>query len=214
MVGDLFWHQPTHRLGNTLDLCMTSSQELVAGVEVIAPLSSSDHNRLEVTVVGMAGKGSTKEEVPDWSKADMKAMRDTLGEVAWGEEFGQLGGVQCMEKLYEVLDRVTRVCVPTKLRRTNSRPLWMNQNIMRMLRWKRRLWRAYTGEGYYRQDYRDYLAYQEVQKEHKKAIRRAKRKLEKDLAKKAKNNPKKFFSYMKTKTANRVRGGRDPVHGE
>ena len=216
MLGDLFWHQlvtePTHRLGNTLDLCMTSSQELVAGVEVIAPLGSSDHNGLEVTVVGMAGKGSTKEEVPDWSKADMKAMRDKLGEVAWGEEFGQLGGVQCMDKFYEVLDRVTRDCVPTKLRRTSSRPLWMNQNIMRMLRRKRRLWRAYTGEGYYRQDYRDYLAYQEVQKELKKAIRKAKRKLEKDLAKKAKKNPKKFFSYMRTKTANRVSVG--PLLGE
>ena len=54
----------------------------------------------------------------------------------------------------------------------------MNQNIMRMLRRKRRLWRAYTGEGYYRQDYQDYLAYQEVQKELKKQIRKAKRKLE------------------------------------
>ena len=57
-VGDMFWHQlvtePTHRLGNTLDLCMTSSLELVAGVEVIAPLGSSDHNGLEVNVVGMA----------------------------------------------------------------------------------------------------------------------------------------------------------------
>ena len=34
-VGDMFWHQlvtePTHRLGNTLDLCLTSSLELVAG---------------------------------------------------------------------------------------------------------------------------------------------------------------------------------------
>ena len=34
-MQDLFWHQlvrgPTHRLGNTLDLCMTSSLDLVAG---------------------------------------------------------------------------------------------------------------------------------------------------------------------------------------
>ena len=37
------WHQmvsvPTHRLGNTLDLCLVSSLELVAGMEVIAPLT-------------------------------------------------------------------------------------------------------------------------------------------------------------------------------
>ena len=87
-----------------------------------------------------------------------------------------------------------------------------NQNIMSMLRRKRRLWRAYTGEGYYRQDYQDYLAYQEVQKELKKQIRKAKRKLEKDLAKKAKKNPKKFYAYMKSKTSNRVSVG--PLVGE
>ena len=147
-----------HRLGNTLDLCLASSLELVAGLEVTAPLGSSDHKGLEVTIVGMDLAGSSKEKVPDWAKADMKAMRDNLREVEWEDEFSQLGGVQCMEKFYEVLDRVTRQCVPTKLRRTSSRPLWMNQNIMRMLRRKRRLWRAYSGEGYYRQDYQDYLA--------------------------------------------------------
>ena len=55
-LQDMFWHQlvrgPTHRLGNTLDLCLTSSMELVTGVEIIAPLGGSDHNGLEVGIVG------------------------------------------------------------------------------------------------------------------------------------------------------------------
>jgi hypothetical protein len=70
-MADMFWHQlvrgPTHRLGNTLDLCMTSSLELVAGVEVIAPLGNSDHSGLGVEIVGMPTDRSTKEEVPDWA---------------------------------------------------------------------------------------------------------------------------------------------------
>ena len=37
-----------------------------------------------------------------------------------------------------------------------------------------------------------------AEEELKKMIRKAKRKLEKDLARKAKKNPKKFFSYMKS----------------
>ena len=56
------------------------------------------------------------------------------------------------------------------------------------------LWRAYTEDGYYQQDYQDFLAYQEVQKEIKKLIKKAKRKLERSLAKKAKKDPKKFYS--------------------
>jgi hypothetical protein len=216
MMEDKFWHQlvrePTHRLGNTLDLCMTSSLELVAGVEVTAPLGTSDHSGLEVNIIGMAAEGSTKEEVPDWAKADMRGMKEKLWEVDWEEEFRELGGVGCMDKFYEVLGRVTRECVPTKLRRSSNRPLWMTDNVMRMLRKKRRLWRAYSGEGYYRADYRDYVAYQEVQKELRKQIRKAKRKLEKDLAKKAKKNPKKFYGYLKSKTSNRVSVG--PLMGE
>ena len=94
----------------------------------------------------------------------MERMREMLGEVDWEVELGQLGGRESMDKFYQVVDRVTRECVPTKMRRAGTRPLWMTQNIMRMIRRKRRLWRAYSREEYYRQDYRDYLAYQEVQR--------------------------------------------------
>ena len=211
-VGDMFWEQvvrePTHRLGNILDLCLTSSLELVAGVEIVSPLGNSDHSGLEVSLVGRAPDVSTKEEVPDWAKADMQAMREKLGQIRWEEEFGQLSGTACMEKFYEVLGRVTRDCVPTKIRRAGTKSLWMNGNIMRMLRRKRRLWKAYSGDGYYRQDYQDFLAYQEI----KKLIRKAKRKLERNLAKKAKKDPKKFYSYLKGKTSNRVSVG--PLVGE
>ena len=66
-VGDMFWHQlvkePTHSLGNTLDLCLTSSLELVAGLEVIAPLGNIDHKGIEVNIVGRGADVSTKEEV-------------------------------------------------------------------------------------------------------------------------------------------------------
>ena len=83
---------------------------------------------------------------------------DRLGEVDWKKELGQMDGLECMDRFYEVLDTITKECVPTRLRRTKNRPLWMNRNIMRMLRRKRRLWRAYTREGVYREDFRDFRA--------------------------------------------------------
>ena len=95
--------------------------------------------------------------------------------------------------------------------RAINKPLWMTGNIMRLLRRKRRLWRAYSTEEYYGQDYRDYMAYNEIQMEIKREVKKAKRKLEKDLAKKAKKNPKKFYAYLKSKTSNRV--GVGPLMG-
>ena len=94
MLGDIFWSQlvrgPTHRDGNTLDLCI-SSPELVAGVEVIQPLGTSDHSGLEVNIIWNTADGTTMEEVPDWGKADMMTMKTKLSEVVWEDELGDLG---------------------------------------------------------------------------------------------------------------------------
>ena len=116
-LHDMFWHQlvkePTHRLGNLLDLCVTSSLELITAVKVVERLGASDHKRLEVSLLGATADRTTKE---------------------WGVELDQLSGVESMHKFYSLVDEVTQECVPTKLRRSSNRP-----NIMKLLRKKRRL---------------------------------------------------------------------------
>ena len=51
MLGDKFWTQtvrgPTQQSGNTLDLVIPSSEELIAEVETLDHLGTSDHNKLE-----------------------------------------------------------------------------------------------------------------------------------------------------------------------
>ena len=75
---------------------------------------------------------------------------------------------------------------------------------MRLLRKKKRLWRNYTSDDYYRQDYASYQAYKKVQTDVKKAVKQAKRKIERSLAKASKRNNKQFLCYLKKKTSNRV----------
>ena len=82
-----------------------------------------------------------------WSYVSlMVKMREMLGETEWGEELDQLSGVESMDRFYDLVDKVAQECVPTKLRRSSNKPLWMTPNIMKMLRRKKRLWRAYTQE--------------------------------------------------------------------
>ena len=215
-IHDKFWQQlimePTHKDGNILDLCITSSSEFLAGVEVTEPLGESDHNKLEVTIYGPSGKSASLEEIPDWTKADINGMATSLRDYDWEGEFRDKSGIECMDIFYDVVSKVTEKCVPKKLRRKNNRPMWMNKNIMRLVRRKRRLWRLYSSNAYYRGDYLGFRAYQDTQKELRKAVRLAKRNLERNLAKNAKKNPKKFFSYMKSKTSNKVSVG--PLVGE
>ena len=75
----------------------------------------------------------------------------------------------------------------------------MTKHVLRTIRKKRRLWKTYTTTD----DYRDFAAYKAFEKETTKAVKNAKRKFERKLAKDAKKNPKEFYSYMKSKTSNR-----------
>ena len=110
-----------------------------------------------------------------------------------------------MEVFYKVVRRETERCIPKKMRRKSSRPLWMSKNIIRLIRKKRRLWQNYTSSEYYRQDYGSFQAYKEVEKRVKAEVKKAKRKFERKLAKQAKKNSKQFYSCLKKSNSNRVR---------
>jgi hypothetical protein len=102
-----------------------------------------------------------------------------------------------------VLKEETDRCVPKKKRRVGSKPVWMNKNILRLIRKKRRLWRWYSREG--GKDFESFQAYKKVQSEVQKSVRKAKRNFERKIAKS--ENKKAFYSYMKKKTTNKVSVG-------
>ena len=161
VLQNKFWSQlvrgPTHVEGNTLDLVIPSSTELVANVEVLGYLGPGcDHNMILTYLVGPARDQTNKEEVPDRSKSDFNAMREAFEAVDWEEEFKDKEGKVCMDLFYSVIQRVKYECVPKKLRRAGSRPIWMNKNIPRLIRKKKRLWKAYSSQDYFQRDYQSF----------------------------------------------------------
>ena len=211
LVENKFWNQhvlePTHEDGNTLDLCLSSQADTVAGVEILEPLGNGDHNMLEINLVGPLRNNDSLEEIPDWAKADMGKLKEAIGNIDWDTEFEDMTGMKSMDKFYMILDREVERFVPKKMRRKGSKPLWMSKKILRMIRKKRRLWRSYSTEERTRKDFASFQAFKKVQNEVEKAVRNAKRKLERKLAKNSKKNPKAFYSYIKKKTSNKVTVG-------
>ena len=197
---------PTHSKGNTLDLVLSSSSELISGVSAGGFLGSSDHVMLDMDLVGPEQLNSY-EEVPDWGKANLATIREALERVDWGTEFDNKPGEDCITIFQDILDREVEKSVPKKRRRQNFKPIWMNKKIMRLIRKKRRVWRLYSTDPRCARDFGSFQAYNKIQKEVKKAVQQAKRKLERKLAKESKKNPKAFYSYLKKKTANKVTVG-------
>ena len=202
-VQDCFLHQhvdfPTREISGTMpDLVFSSSLNSVVSVQDVGRLGKSDHVMLMVKVAGEIDENVSFEEVPDWCKADTKKLKQTLADVDWNKEI-RGSTLDSWTRFKDILQNAQDQCVPKKRRRIGNKPLWMNQNIMRTVRKKRRLWRKYTET----RDYHQYQAYKKIEKEVQNVVKRAKRKLERKLAKNAKKNPKAFYGYLNSKTSNR-----------
>ena len=185
--------------GTRPDLVFSSDANLVHDVKSLSPLGKSDHSMLLVTIVGATRRAVTSELVPDWKKADMEGLRGELAGMNWEEKLDNLDCEGSWTLFKTTLDELQAKYVPLKKRRANNKPAWMNPNLLRTIRKKRRMWRVYTAT----EDYQDYLAYKAIEKEVQKSVKQAKRKYERNLAKKAKQNPKEFYSYLKSKTSNK-----------
>ena len=193
----------THSSGSQPDIVLTSCPNLVLEVEKMPHLAKSDHSMVLMTIAGKVPSSSTTEEVPDWRKADLQLLREELTRVNFQEKMRNLDALQSWECVKEAIRKVEDKCVPKKKRRISNRPLWMQQNVMRTIRKKRRLWATYQKS----KDYDEYLAYKRVEAETRSLVRQAKRKFEKKLAKESKKKPKMFYSYLKSKTSNRTSVG-------
>jgi len=86
-------------------------------------------------------------------------------------------------------------------RQTRKKPLWMNERAFSKIRKKRATFNRYkeTREG------KDYLECTKARNAAKNEIRKAVRDYEKEIARKAKANPKAFYQYVNSKTKSQTR---------
>ena len=171
----------------------------------------ADHSMLKIELTGPAREVDNKELVPDWTKADIEGMKVSIMAINWEEKLQGKSALEQWETVKGIIQEETERCVPKKVRRVGTKPIWMNRNILKLIRKKRRLWRAYTrpggpppGRAGGGRDHESFKAYKDVQKEVQKSVKKAKRKLERKIAKDKKKNSKAYYSYVKSKTKNRV----------
>ena len=187
---------PTHLKGNILDLVLTNVPERVHEVEEVGRLGASDH----VAILTKVGTGVKKEKNVVkylWGKADWAEMEADLERENW-QELDSLDAEVAWKKLKEKLNSMVEDHVPKKRRRNHDRPGWLNQEIVREIRRKKKQWRM-AKQGI------EVEKYKETEKKVRNLIRNAKRRFEKKLAQGGEDGHSKrqFFSYVRTKTKSR-----------
>ena len=122
---------PTHTRGNTLDLVITNSPELVIGLQEEGRLGRSDHVLLEMRI-GVANRTINEDgkEFVDWKKANWNQKRRDIDQVDWRRELEGIQANEAWEKLKETLKRTVDTNVQKKKGRRSTQPPWLTQEIM------------------------------------------------------------------------------------
>ena len=129
----------------------------------------------------------------------IEEMKNDLSTVDWESVFLEKDAQHCWDFFHETVDKIVEEHVPLRAVKNSSKPIWMNTNILRIVRKKRKLWKKYVKT----RDYEQFVAYKKIEKDVKNCIRKAKKNIESKLAKDMKKNPKAFYSYINSKKSSR-----------
>ncbi len=101
---------------------------------------------VSMIVAGGLPSNTTFETVPDWKNADLNKLREDLDMVEWPNVLHDLNAVESWEMFKGKVKQVEANAVPSKRRRVKSRPLWMQQNVIRVIRKRKSDFGKHTSE--------------------------------------------------------------------
>ena len=187
-----------HGTANILDLILTRTPDLISNIEVLPEHFDSDHLPVAFDIKMRSGRShkSAPRQVYNYKKANFTELNELLGYVPWNCAFLEDDVDGCADKVKDLLLAAADMCVPlfTVKRRTN--PPWINKDLLRLIKKKKRLWRqlkTHPSE-ILRQMFKD------LRSTIKKSIRSEYHKYLQHLSDVLKENPKRFWSYHSIKT--------------
>ena len=190
-----FIHNPT-RGENILDLILGSEPNVVEAEEHIGKLGESDHDIITVNINLRIESKKKDIIINDYNKANWEEIFKVLSGTDWDKEMGHLDVVKAWNLFKTLVSDVCNKFIPQKKIKNRNRPLWMRQNVIRIIRKKRKLWDKYRQS----KEHRDYLEFKAAEKKVKSEIRLAQKNFEEDLVSNLKQNPKAFYSYVRSKS--------------
>lgn len=190
-----FTRYRTGQRPSLLDLVLTNKDDLVIDIDTQAGLGKSDHCTLVVTLACDSIMEENKTRF-NYSKADFEGLSNYLGKIDWESEFVNKDTDSIWNTLKDKIQAATDIFVPKVKQKGKRRKKWLDKGTLASVRKKHKLYRRWLQT----KDGQDYLEYCKARNKAKRDCRKAKKRLEKEVAKDSKRNPKKFWSYTKDKT--------------
>ncbi|KAL8570445.1 hypothetical protein ACOMHN_034480 [Nucella lapillus] len=161
-------------------------------------MGKSDHFTLFIKLNHSKSK-PPEQKMFNFPKADFDRLRADLQETNWDSELTDLSVDEMWKVIKSKIENAVQQSVPLKSVGRARIKKWMDRKTLESVRKKHRLFRRWQQT----QEIGDYTAYLKARNKASRECRKAKRNLEATVAAEAKNNPKVFWSYVKSKTTTR-----------
>ena len=190
---------------STIDLVLTNEEDMIDVITHESPLGHSDHCILLFNYRCYYQKNNVNTtEKWNFNKGDYNKMSKALDH-DWDEIFQDMNANQMYETFISCFNEGKDKYIPKirqrateKAKKHNYLPL--DKKTTEKIKKKHKLWQKYMET----RDQKQYKDYVKLRNQVKSEVRKAKRIMEKDIAKNAKENPKKFWKYANSKRKTRT----------
>lgn len=185
------------QIPSLLDLVLSIEEGMVHNLVHNPGLGDSDHECLRFDL-NCYKEDCEDTPVPNYHKADYETIRSRLKDIDWilllRVEF-----LDAYKNFTSILEHSMEGCVPNKVKGKKRKNMYLSSNAIKMKDLKNKLWRRYKKSG---MNY-DLSRFRRVKNQLRSLTRRLRLNFEKDIARDAKYSPKKFWSYVKSRTKTR-----------
>ncbi|KGL75094.1 hypothetical protein N309_08010, partial [Tinamus guttatus] len=142
-----------------------------------------------------AGKAVSSVATMGFKRTNFGLFRDALGRIPWARALEGRGAQESWLVFKQHFLHAQQQCIPVckKAGRGGRRPAWMSKELVAMLKEKEEVYRMW------KKGQAPWEKYRNVVRECRDATRKAKARLECNLARDVKNNKKNFFKYINSK---------------
>jgi hypothetical protein len=135
----------------------------------------------------------------NYKKCNFVGLSNYLDQINWNKEFDNLNINECYNKFLEFYKMACEINIPlVKIKSHKNKSKWMNNSILTLIKEKKRLWNLSKYTGF--KNVEIIKNYTSVRQKVKKEVKFTVKNYEKNLAKEAKTNPKKIYSYINSKS--------------
>ena len=146
-------------------------------------------------------KRKEEKKSPNYHKADLQTIRSRLEDIEWISILrGRFSDAYI--EFEAVLERAIKDCIPNKGNGKKRKGIYLTTEAVRLKDKKNKLWRRYKKSG---MNY-DLRRFRQAKNNLRTLTRRLRLNFERDIAEDSKRAPKKFWSYVKSRTKTRSKG--------